>query len=79
MEKFVYTAPEQPREAILKLAQKITDRIGHKVTAGDGRSCPQDESPQTNDTCTDGKTDSYGRETVRRAVAGDEQHWSARV
>ena len=35
MEKFVYTAPEQPREAILKLAQKITDRIGHKVTAED--------------------------------------------
>lgn len=35
MEKFVYTPPEQPRELILKLGQKITDRIGHKVTASD--------------------------------------------
>ena len=25
----------QPREKILKLAQKITDRIGHKVTVED--------------------------------------------
>lgn len=35
MEKFVYTPPEQPRELILKLGQKITDRIGHTVTAED--------------------------------------------
>ena len=26
---------EVPRELILKLGQKITDRIGHKVTADD--------------------------------------------
>ena len=29
MKKFEYTPPEQPRELILKLGQKITDRIGH--------------------------------------------------
>ena len=33
MKKFEYTPPEQPRELILKLGQKITDRIGHTVTA----------------------------------------------
>ena len=32
MKKFEYTPPEQPRELILKLGQKITDRIGHTVT-----------------------------------------------
>ena len=32
--KFEYTPPEQPRELILKLGQKITDRIGH---TGDSR------------------------------------------
>ena len=35
MKKFEYTPPEQPRELILKLGQKITDRIGHTVTAED--------------------------------------------
>ena len=35
MKKFEYTPPEQPRELILKLRQKITDRIGHTVTAED--------------------------------------------
>ena len=31
MKKFEYTPPEQPRELILKLGQKITDRIPIKL------------------------------------------------
>ena len=30
-----HSADEPPRKLILKLAQKITDRIGHKVTVND--------------------------------------------
>ena len=33
MKKFEYTPPEQPRELILKLGQKITDRIGHTAVS----------------------------------------------
>ena len=35
MKKFEYTPPEQPRELILKLGQKITDRLGRKITPDD--------------------------------------------
>ena len=35
MKKFEYTPPEQPRELISKIGQKMTDRIGHTVIAED--------------------------------------------
>ena len=36
MKKFEYTPPEQPRELILKLGQKITDRSDQKASNLDG-------------------------------------------
>ena len=86
MKKFEYTPPEQPRELILKLGQKITDRIGHTVTAEDpeyyglealvtdemAEVALKNESAQTDDISTGRKSNRKRRKSVRRTVAGNE-------
>ena len=89
MKKFEYTPPEQPRELILKLGQKITDRIGHTVTAEDPEyygleALVTDEMAEVALKMKVRKPMTLAqivkatgkRESVRRIVAGDEQYRS---